>query len=54
MYEEIIKALHYAISFDFGVCIDIFDEYLLETSEIFLIVLGLRIGAWALKQFADY
>ena len=54
MYDEILKSLYYSIDFDFGVCYELFVDYVLNGVPLFFTVLGIRLGAWGLKQFCDY
>ncbi len=53
MYKEVINGLHYAIGFDFGISYKMFYDYICMLMPTFATVLGIRIGAWALKQFAQ-
>lgn len=50
MYKEIINGLHYAIGMDFGISYNMFYDYICMLMPTFTAVLGIRIGAWFLKQ----
>ena len=50
IYEEIISSLHYAISMDFGISYQMFYDYICLVAPTFATVLGIRLGAWFLKQ----